>query len=211
MRPFAIVMGRLFFSDILDSAVFGEGVRMGSWRVAPLIFFACIFFTEHGVSQSVGSSEVRAPRGFAEIEMGMELGRVKELLKQDPQFNFRGDPDVSLLASPNESLIETEGISFIDRAYFQFYQGKLYTIILALDPERIDHYTMYTTLVDRYGDPTTLDPSEVVWEFDVIRMALERPLSVKYVDTAAFDDILRENAKLESLNAFNRNQFLEQF
>ncbi len=184
---------------------------MSSWRAAVLVVFILIFFAAHGVSQSAESSHAAAPVGFAEIEMGMELDRVKELLTRDSQFKFRGDPDVSLLASPNESLIETEGFSFIDRAYFQFHEGKLYTIILALDPERIDHYTMYTTLVGRYGEPTSLDPSEVVWEFDTIRMALERPLSVKYVDTVTFNDILRENAKLESLNALNRDQFLGQF
>ena len=116
-----------------------------------------------------------------------------------------------MLASPNESLIETQGLSYIDRAYFQFHEGKLYTIILALDPERIDHYTMYTTLVDRYGEPTSLDPTEAVWEFAFIRMALERPLSVKYVDTAVFGSILRENAKAESLNSLSRDRFLDQF
>ena len=184
---------------------------MGRWKAAGVTVFFLIFFAAHGVSQNAESTRAAAPLGFAEIEMGMELDQVKELLKRDSQFKFRGDPDVSLLASPNESLIETEGLSFIDRAYFQFHKGKLYTIILALDPGRIDHYTMYTTLVGRYGEPSSLDPTEAVWEFDAIRMALERPLSVKYVDTATFNDILRENAKAESLNALNRDQFLGQF
>ena len=186
-------------------------ICMNSWRAGSLIAFILIFFAAYGVSQSVEPNRAAAPVGFAEIEMGMELDQVKEALKRDAQFRFRGDPDVSLLASPNESLIETKGLSFIDRAYFQFHEGKLYSIILALDPERIDHYTMYTTLVGRYGEPTSLDPSEVLWEFDTIRMALERPLSVKYVDTATFNDILRESTKLESLNALSRDQFLGQF
>lgn len=184
---------------------------MGRLKAAGMTASILILFAVNGVSQSVESTAAATPVGFAEIEMGMDLEQVKELLKRDPQFKFRGDPDVSLLAGPNESLIETEGLSFIDRAYFQFHEGKLYTIILALNPERIDHYTMYTTLVGRYGEPTSLDPSEAVWEFDAIRMALERPLSVKYVDTVTFNDILRENAKLESLNALNRDQFLGQF
>jgi len=152
-----------------------------------------------------------APTGFAAIEMGMELSRVKEMLKRDPQFNFRGDPDVSLLARPNESLIETEGISFVDRAYFQFYEGKLYTIIIVLNPDRLDHYSMYSLFVERYGEPSSLDPTETIWEFDKIRMVLERPLSVKYIDTLVFNDIVRQNAQLESLNALSRDQFLDQF
>ncbi len=154
---------------------------------------------------------IEAPRGFAGIEIGMGIEEVKTALSRDAQFKFRGDPDVSLLASPNESLIETEGLTFIDRAYFQFYKGRLYTIILLLNPERIDHYTMYTTMVSRHGEPTGLDPSEAVWEFDRIRLALERPLSVKYIDTLAFGDILRQNARTESLNALSRERFLDQF
>jgi hypothetical protein len=170
--------------------------------------------TDPGISDADNGpvlSETPAPPGFAGIEMGMALDVVKELLKRDPQFRFRGDPDVSMLARPNESLIETEGLSFIERAYFQFYEGKLYTIILALNPERVDHYTMYTVLVDRYGEPSSLDPTEAVWEFDSIRMVLERPLSVKYIDNLVFNEILRQNARAESLNALSRERFLEQF
>lgn len=165
------------------------------------------------VSPPAFSQEMDAdgPKGFSGIELGMDINQVKSALVKDGQFKFRGDPDVSLLARPNESLIETEGFSFIDRAYFQFYSGKLYTIILALDLEEMDHYTMYTTLVNRYGEPETLDPTAAVWEFFGVRMSLERPLSVKYVDSLAFEEILRQNAQTESLNALSRERFLEQF
>jgi hypothetical protein len=151
------------------------------------------------------------PDGFAGIVLGMSLQDVKAELARDPQFGYRGDPDVSLLARPNETLIETKGTTFIDRAYFQFYQGSLYTIILSLREDRLDHYTMYTTMVSRYGEPDTLDPSEAIWEFEGIRMSLERPLSVKYIDTLAFAEILRQNARTESLNALSRERFLDQF
>jgi hypothetical protein len=70
---------------------------------------------------------------------------------------------------------------------------------------------MYTTIVEKYGDPSSLDPTEAVWDFDGIRIALERPLSVKYVDTLAFEEILRQNAQTESLNALSRERFLDQF
>ena len=160
----------------------------------------------------IPQSAVRdAPLGFSTINIGMALDEVKLALKSNSLFRYRGDPDVSLLPRPNEFLIETEGIRYIDRAYFQFYDGTLYTIIILLNREEIDHYTLYTTFVDKYGDPTYLDPSEVVWEFEAIRLAIERPLSVKYVDTVAFEEILRENAKAESLNKLSREGFLGEF
>ena len=162
-------------------------------------------------AQTGTAAATETPRGFAGIEIGMTLAQVKSALIRDSQFKFRGDPDVSLLSRPNETLIETEGYAFIDRAYFQFYRGRLYTIILLLDPERIDHYTMYSTFVSRYGEPDSFDPTEAVWEFGDISVAIERPLSVKYLDTLAFDEILRQNAQTESLNALSRERFLDQF
>ena len=185
------------------------------WRFHQMVVFRCALplLLIYAVSPvfSEDFADVSPPRGFAGVEIGMSLDDVKGELRKDPQFAFRGDPDVSLLAKPNEVLIETAGLTFIERAYFQFYNGNLFSIILALNPEKIDHYSMYTTLVDRYGEPSSLDPSESVWEFDGIRLALERPLSVKYVDTLAFDEILRQNAQTESLNALSREMFLDQF
>ena len=165
------------------------------------------------ISQSAvrDASSESSPLGFSTIKIGMALDEVKLALESNSLFRYRGDPDVSLLPRPNEFLIETEGIRYIDRAYFQFYDGALYTIILLLNREEIDHFTLYTTFVDKYGEPTYLDPSEVVWEFEAIRLAIERPLSVKYVDTVAFEEILRENAKTESLNKLSREGFLGEF
>ncbi|MAG13318.1 MAG: hypothetical protein CMN78_01850 [Spirochaetales bacterium] len=157
------------------------------------------------------TSTATNPEGFSTIIIGMSLDEAKQALKTSPLFKYRGDPDVSLLPRPNEVLIETEGFTYIDRAYFQFYDGGLYTIILLLNREELDHFTLYTTLVDKYGEPSYLDPSEVVWEFERLRLAIERPLTVKYVDTVAFDEILRENAKAESLNRLNRENFLGEF
>ena len=154
---------------------------------------------------------IRPPEGFQSVRLGMGMAEVKEKLKADPYFDFRGDPDVTMLNRPNESLIETTGLTFVDRAFFQFHEGKLYTIILMLDTERMDHFTMYTSLSEKYGDPTSLSPSEIVWDFDAIRLSLERPLAVKYVDKQVFASLLLANDRAESLNALSKDRFLDQF
>ena len=146
-----------------------------------------------------------------DIQLGLELTMAKNLLKSNSYFDYRGDPDVSLLARPNESLIETRGMLFIKRAYLQFYEKRLYTIILELEPTRMDHFTMYTILVEKYGSPTSLDPTETIWEFETVRLSLERPLSVKYIDKVIFESLLGKSDKAESLNKLNRELFLEQF
>ena len=129
------------------------------------------------------------PDSFQGITLGMELDAVKNALKGNALFNYRGDPDVSMLPSPNENLIETAGYSYITRAFFQFYDKKLYTMIFMLDPTELSYYTMYTTLEAKYGAPVSLSPDAVVWESSTVRLSLERPLSVKYIDLGVFDKL----------------------
>jgi hypothetical protein len=151
------------------------------------------------------------PRGFRSIELGMELEQVKRLLIADPLFDYRGDPDISFLPQPPQTLIETSGSSFITRAYFQFHEDRLYIIILSLDPDRLDYYTLYSTLSEKYGEPTSLDPTEAVWVFEEVRLSLERPLNVKYIDRAVFEALKEEGQVQEDLWEISKENFLEQF
>lgn len=151
------------------------------------------------------------PDGFRSIRLGMELDAVKQLLQQDPLFDYRGDPDVSLLPQPQQTLIECAGTSYIRRAFLQFHERRLYIMILALDPERLDYYTLYSTLSGKYGNPGRLDPSEAVWEFEGLRLSLERPLSVKYIDTGVFQRLQDEAQTGEDFRALAKDRFLEQF
>lgn len=151
------------------------------------------------------------PDSFREIRLGMTLDAVESALEKDPYFNYQGPPDVSMLASPDENLIETSGYSYISRAFFQFYQKKLYIMILMLNPSEISYYTMYTTLVDKYGPSTSLSPGEVVWESPKYRLSLERPLSVKYIDRSVFDRLKAAGKMKQSERSTSREQFLNQF
>ena len=151
------------------------------------------------------------PRGFRSILLGTELEQVKQLLIEDPLFDYRGDPDISFLPLPPQTLIETSGSSFIRRAYFQFDEDLLYIIILSMDPDRLDYYTLYSTLSDKYGQPTRLDPTEAVWQFEGLRLSLERPLNVKYIDSTVFEALKQEGQVQEDLWEISKDNFLQQF
>ncbi|MBN1835858.1 MAG: hypothetical protein JW820_08400 [Spirochaetales bacterium] len=182
-----------------------------------LLFLAALLVLAGGLVVPGGSvwaqelSEPPRPDGFSSIRLGMELDTVKELLQQDPLFAYRGDPDVSLLPQPQQTLIECAGTTYIRRAFFQFHERSLYIMILALDPARLDYYTVYSTLKAKYGDPDRLDPSESVWEFEGLRLSLERPLSVKYIDTGVFQRLQEEAQAGEDLRALAKERFLERF
>ncbi len=138
----------------------------------------------------------------------MDRDTVIAALKKDPIFAYRGPEDLSLLPSPNQSLIEVAGLSFVRRGYFQFYEGKLWTMILELDPDKVDHYSVYTSLVQKYGEPASIDPKESRWEDGTTRMALERPLSLRYMDMTVYAKLRDAAGAKESARELDRQGFL---
>lgn len=116
-----------------------------------------------------------------------------------------------MLADPDSSLIECRGFRFIDRAFFQFHEGRLYTIILKLNPEELDYYSVYSVLTNKYGKSDSLDPKQVLWQDEEVRLSLERPLSVKYIELDTFTSLLEEGEADETFRAVTRREFLEMF
>lgn len=162
------------------------------------VFLSCV------MPVSAQSNET-LPRGYKDIHIGMDVDAVKAALVADYIFGYRGERDVSLLPTENRSLIETSGSNWLDRCWFQFYEDILYTIIINFNPEKIDYYSVYMQLSEKYGDPTSLSPEQVLWENDETSLSLERPVSVKYIDKAVFNDLLNkstvEQAAVEQLRA----------
>ncbi|HOX31975.1 MAG TPA: hypothetical protein PLB91_06565 [Spirochaetales bacterium] len=159
-------------------------------------------------AQAAEGGEAAVPSSFRGIELGMERDEVIAALKKDPVYAFRGPEDVSLLPSPNQSLIDVSGLSFVKRAFFQFYEGKLWAIIVQLNPDKIDHYSVYTSLSAKYGEPGLLDPKESRWEDGSTRLSLERPLSLRYLDMKAYAKLRELSAARESADELDRKDFL---
>lgn len=151
------------------------------------------------------------PRGFNRLQLGMGLEEAKEELKADGNFLYRGDPDVSMLRTPNDSLIECDGLYYIERASFQFVDGGLFTITLIFNRAALGYFTLYTTLQEKYGEPDELSPEKAVWEDEAVLLSLERPLRIKYIAKPVLDELRRESRKGISLERLSREKFLEQF
>lgn len=160
---------------------------------------------------SAQETELEVPDRFGNIVLGMSMEDVKKELQADGNFYFRGDPDLSILRRPDQSLIECRGYDFIERAFFQFKEDSLYSITILLNQELLDHYSLFTTLSGKYGNPDRLDPERSVWESETNTLALERPLQIKYLDRKLMEGITTEGKISESLSELSRVQFLEQF
>ena len=151
------------------------------------------------------------PRQFRQLALGMSLDDLKDNLLRDSYFLFRGDRDVSFLPAREQSLVETTGASFIKRAFFQLRDGQVFIMSFSLNTEIIDHYSVFTQFSEKYGKPTYLDPRMAIWETEETRVAIERPLTVKYIDRVVFNDIINESGLIESGQVRLRQDFLNEF
>jgi len=161
------------------------------------------------VPEPVNYSEL--PRQFRQLTLGMSLEDLKTQLIGDSYFNFRGDRDVSFLPARDQSLVETTGSSFIRRAFFQLRDGVVFIMSFSLNTQIIDYYSIFTQFTEKYGQPAYLDPRAAIWETEQTRIAVERPLTVKYIDKIVFDDIVNESGLIESNQVKRRQDFLDEF
>ena len=170
---------------------------------------------------SVSNAEAQSPAGtgspkpvpssYRGFSLGMGLEELKAALLQDKLFAFRGDRDVSLLPASEQVLVETTGISFVRRAFFQLRGGKVFMMAFSLDPELVDHYSVFTRLSAEYGEPATLDPREAVWLSPSVRLSVERPLTVKYIDMAVFNELSKASSVKTPTEFELRREFLNGF
>ena len=151
------------------------------------------------------------PRQFRELSLGMALNDLKTALTKDSLFRFRGDRDVSFLPIREETLVETTGFSYIRRAYFQLWDGAVFIMSFSLDTRLMDHYSVFTSFVRKYGQPLSLSPGEAVWENDDTRVSIERPLTVKYIDKTIFDRLTEESKTRAAREMLRREDFLGDF
>jgi len=157
------------------------------------------------------ADDSKLPRQYRSLSLGMGLDELKDALSKDGLFQFRGDRDVSFLPIREQSLVETTGMTFIKRAFFQLRDAKVFIMAFSLNTELIDHYSIFTQFVKKYGQPSYLDPSISVWETEDTRVAIERPLTVKYIDRTVFTEIVNESGLIESGHVQLRQDFLDEF
>lgn len=151
------------------------------------------------------------PRTYRAVSLGMSLEDLKDALTRDELFRFRGDRDVSFLPAREQNLVETTGLSFIKRAFFQLRSGTVFVMSFSLNTALVDYYSVFTAFVKKYGEPAALDPKQAVWESEETRVAIERPLTVKYMDMRVFNELKEQGGAEKSKETEIREDFLHGF
>lgn len=177
-----------------------------------------LFFAFFSVFSLFALTEIFAERkiasGYGGVELGMSVEQVKKMLKDNLDFGYRGDRDVSLLPGENRILIETDassfaGYSFLERCWFQFYEDKLYIITININREKMDHFSIFDSLCKKYGMPDSVSPEKSVWKNENVTMSLERPLTLKYVDQKVFEELQDKSMVGPSGSEMTHDMFLE--
>lgn len=220
-RHYFLILGCvLFITGFIHPQDDGSDISEYDWAVFPEA-------QESGETETVentyepadtGDTDV-LPRSFRRIALGMDLAGLRDILRNDNIFNFREDRDVSFMPSAqDQTLVETQGYSFIRRAFFQLRYGEVFVMAFTLDTTLVDHYSVFSSFVTRYGEPTSLNPQEAVWESERTRVSIERPLTVKYIDKHNFEmlrlspmEILVEPSADGARELLRRNEFLDGF
>jgi hypothetical protein len=168
-------------------------------------------YADEAAYMEANETAVSMPRSFRALALGMSLDELTNALAGDGLFRFRGERDVSFLPVRQETLVETDGTSFIRRAHFPLAEGEVFIMSFTMDTRFIDHFSIFTTFVQRYGEPIILNPSEAVWQDDYTRVSIERPLTVKYVDRVVFERLREASGALRAWQTLLREEFLDQF
>lgn len=171
-----------------------------------LIFSSFVLFAQNNKED--------LPFGYDNIELGMSVEETKDELLKNSDFGYHGDRDVSLFPDQQKVLIETDaqsghGLNFLNRCWFQFYDNKLYTIIININPEKMDYYSIFTTLCNKYGEPESLNPQKATWKNENVTMSLEKPLSLKYIDNEVFNKLQQYSTIQKSGTEITREMFLD--
>ncbi|MGI5173527.1 hypothetical protein H0R92_07995 [Treponema sp. OMZ 840] len=151
----------------------------------------------------------KLPLGYRSIVLGMDIETVKQALKKEGVFGYKGERDVSLLPGENRVLIETSSDGYFSRCWFQFYEDKLYTFILNFNPEKMDFYSVFTRLLGKYGNPERLTPEKIEWIDENVLLSLERPVSLKYIDRKVFEKLGEEKKVEQAASEIIRSRILE--
>lgn len=160
-------------------------------------------------------SQEELPNGYKNIRLGMTLEETKTELLKDSSFGYHGDRDVSLVPGSNTVLIETDsqrgyGSIFLSHCWFQFSQEKLFIITINFNTQKLDYYSVFTTLSNKYGKPNSINPQVATWKNDDVTVTLEKPLSIKYIDNKTFNELQNYSNIQKSAEEQTRQMVLDE-
>ena len=152
--------------------------------------------------------------GFKDIQLGSTRDDVINAILSDntmilPKKYMTGSVDIA--AEESATFLALEENKFYKSGYFIFKNDSLYSITIHFQPNQVDFLELLSALNSKYSKGAFLDANTVAWQNGNMRMILERPSIVKYINmnniTTTSDTRIKEKESASTQN--ERKDILE--
>lgn len=152
--------------------------------------------------------------GFKDIQLGSTRDDVINAILSDntmilPKKYMTGSVDIA--AEESATFLALEENKFYKSGYFIFKNDSLYSITIHFQPNQVDFLELLSALNSKYSKGAFLDANTVAWQNGNMRMILERPSIVKYINmnniTTTSDTKIKEKESAPTQN--ERKDILE--
>lgn len=152
--------------------------------------------------------------GFKDIQLGSTRDDVINAILSDntmilPKKYMTGSVDIA--AEESATFLALEENKFYKSGYFIFKNDSLYSITIYFQPNQVDFLELLSALNSKYSKGAFLDANTVAWQNGNMRMILERPSIVKYINmnniTTTSDTRIKEKESAPTQN--ERKDILE--
>lgn len=123
--------------------------------------------------------------GFKDIQLGSTRDDVINAILSDntmilPKKYMTGSVDIA--AEESATFLALEENKFYKSGYFIFKNDSLYSITIHFQSNQVDFLELLSALNSKYSKGAFLDANTVAWQNGNMRMILERPSIVKYIN-----------------------------
>ena len=152
--------------------------------------------------------------GFKDIQLGSTRDDVINAILSDntmilPKKYMTGSVDIA--AEESATFLALEENKFYKSGYFIFKNDSLYSITIHFQQNQVDFLELLSALNSKYSKGAFLDANTVAWQNGNMRMILERPSIVKYINmnniTTTSDTRIKEKESAPTQN--ERKDILE--
>ena len=152
--------------------------------------------------------------GFKDIQLGSTRDDVINAILSDntmilPKKYMTGSVDIA--AEESATFLALEENKFYKSGYFIFKNDSLYSITIHFQLNQVDFLELLSALNSKYSKGAFLDANTVAWQNGNMRMILERPSIVKYINmnniTTTSDTRIKEKESAPTQN--ERKDILE--
>lgn len=144
-----------------------------------------------------GNTQNRLSTGYRGVLLGMSLKKVREILKKDRLLEIDIRTDFGDLDEEPYHVLRARNVPYIKSVYYQFgttqsVKRKLFAIIIHFNKRYNSFHMLYNKMKKKYGEAKLLTPRMAIWENTKVKIMINSPSTVKFIDLKLYKLMQRE-------------------